>query len=84
MDRTRVVLFVVVVSACAGAASLSAQTAASAEGWVVLPVNEYRVAARTARCRPRRRPRRLLSTPRCRKSTTTCALMATRWPDARC
>ena len=42
MDRARVVLAAVVVSAFCGATGLIAQTATSAEGWVVLPVEEYR------------------------------------------
>ena len=42
MDRPRVVLAAVVVSAFCGATGLIAQTAPSAEGWVVLPVEEYR------------------------------------------
>jgi hypothetical protein len=42
MDRSRVVLAAIVVSAFCGATGLLAQTAASAEGWVVLPVEEYR------------------------------------------
>jgi hypothetical protein len=43
MDRARVVLAAVVVSAfCGPAGGLIAQTPASADGWVVLPVEEYR------------------------------------------
>ena len=42
MERARVVLAVVVVSAFSGAARLIAQTATPADGWVVLPVEEYR------------------------------------------
>ena len=42
MERARVVLAMVVVSAFSGAARLIAQTATPADGWVVLPVEEYR------------------------------------------
>ena len=56
MDRARVVLAAVVVSAFCGATGLIAQTPASAEGWVVLPVDEYRALRERAQSASRRRP----------------------------
>src|SRR6476620_6421595 len=42
MTRTRLVSAAVVVCTACAAASLAAQTPAPADGWVVLPVDEYR------------------------------------------
>jgi hypothetical protein len=60
MDRARVVLAAVVVSAfCGPAGGLIAQAPATADGWVVLPVEEYRAlrerAIRPHHCLRRRR-----------------------------
>lgn len=42
MDRVRLVLAIIVVSVCCFAARIVAQTPTPADGWVVLPVDEYR------------------------------------------
>ena len=42
MDRARLVLAGIVAWTVCGAAAIAAQTPAPPEGWVVLPVDEYR------------------------------------------